>query len=394
MEQLIPAVKDYDWGSPTAIPEFTRAAAPGGPVAEYWYGIHPEGLTRLPDGTTLAGAVEADPDSTLGADVVYAFGPTLPYMMKLVAPASPLSLQVHPTSGQAREGFEIENTLGIPLDAPERTYRDRNHKPEMIYALTDFEALCGFRVPRRVHELLDGLEGKMAFRLTWRLRRLTAARGIRSVVSSLFDPDHPLDPEEIAEFADQCASRLARGESPSERIDRMVVDLQQRFPGDPGVVVAFLMNPVSLKPGEALFIPAGVVHSYRSGLGVEVLSSSDNVVRAGLTHKHVDAERLIDIADFDPVPPVRIAPERPRPATERFYAPVQDFELSVTTVDGSDVSVLGTGPRVLMCIEGEVTVRDAGSPVRLGRGDAVFARSADGAVLASGHGRVVQTSVP
>ena len=181
MLRLEPAVKDYDWGSTSAIPEFTGRAFDRSPVAELWYGTHPLGRTHLDDGRTLRQAVIDDPDRMLGADVIYAFGPHLPYLVKLIAPAAPLSLQVHPTTAHAREGYATEDDLGIPVDGPTRTYRDQNHKPEMVYALTDFEALCGFRVPRRVHELLDGLDGAMAFRLTWRLRRFSAARGIRSV---------------------------------------------------------------------------------------------------------------------------------------------------------------------------------------------------------------------
>ena len=255
MERLIGWTKADAWGSTNAIPEFLGAAAGDEPVSEVWFGTHPDGPTLLTDGDTLADFIDVDPKHALGGGLLYAFGSTLPYLAKIIAPAQTLSLQVHPTKEIAREGYLREEVLGIERTDPRRVYRDMNHKPEMIYALTEFSALVGFRVPRKARELLVGLEGELAERLRHRLKLSTVRGGLRSLATWLFDEDSPATPERIAEFVASCRARLASGDSPSPRTDTLVSVLGEKHPGDPGIIVAFLMNPVSLRPGEAVYIP-------------------------------------------------------------------------------------------------------------------------------------------
>ncbi|MGO3796988.1 MAG: mannose-6-phosphate isomerase, class I [Pauljensenia sp.] len=457
MKKLTGWAKHDDWGSVDDIPGFLGQEPDGSPCSELWFGAHPDGPTLTADGTTLAQRVSADPAEMLGRGLVYAFGPQLPYLAKVIATSKPLSLQVHPTKEIAREGYLREDILGIPRTDPDRTYRDMNHKPEMLYALTEFEALVGFRVPRRARQLLEGLDCPLAENLHQRLRLATVRGGLRSLVAWLFDPDSPVTPEAIDQFVRASAERLARGDSPSVRTDRMVASLAEIHPGDPGIIVAFLMNPVSLRPGECVYIPPRMIHSYQSGMGIEVMASSDNVVRAGLTAKHVDAAQLVEIAEFSALPPVRVAPEHPTRATDRFLAPAQEFQLSVTTLgahgtrgghraeaeegggvaahrvaDGIDESgahredvllreggsrggnegeggargtdvveetVPGEGPRIVFVTEGQVTLRTevpcgSAAELTLHRGEVAFVAACERALSASGHGRIIQCAAP
>jgi len=397
MIRIRSAAQSYAWGSPTAIPELLGVPATGGPVAEAWFGSHHAGPSLLDgdDARTLVDAIADDPRRALGEDVVARFGARLPYLLKVIAAETPLSLQVHPNLAAAAEGFDREDAAGIPVDAPHRNYRDRNHKPELVYALTRFEAVCGFRAPRRAAELLVGLDAPLAKELHDLLAAQRDARGIEAAFTQLLDPATRPGPEEVQQVADACARRLADG-SPSPRADRTVVRLAEAYPGDPGVVTSLLLNPVTLHPGDALFVPAGGVHAYLSGVGVEIMASSDNVLRAGLTPKHVDVAELLRNVDYVAAPPIRIAPERFHGATRVYYAPVDDFELSITTIQDAGAHPLpGRGPRVLLCLDGEATVRAAsGSSVALRRGDAAFVPASDGTLEVEGRARLVQADVP
>jgi mannose-6-phosphate isomerase len=388
----------YAWGSPTAIPELLGTAPGSGPVAELWLGAHPTAPSRVQrDGgeVGLDELIAADPQGVLGPDVMARFGTTLPYLLKVIAADSPLSLQVHPHVERAREGFDAEEAAGIPADAPHRNFRDRNHKPELVYALTPFEAMCGFRAPRRAAELLAGLDVPLAAQLREELTSRPSSEGIRAAFTRLLEPATRPTPEEVLEVVAACEARLADG-SPSARADRTVVRLAAAYPGDPGVVTSLLLNPVTLQPGEAMFVPAGGVHAYLSGTAVEIMACSDNVLRAGLTPKHVDVQELLRNVDYVAAPPIRIAPELFHGATRMFYAPVDDFELSVTTIDDTSVHPLpGRGPRVLLCLDGAMTVSTSGDgSMDLRRGESAFVPASDGTLSACGTGTIVQADVP
>lgn len=395
MLRITHATQPYAWGSRTALQALFGDGGDG-VMAEAWMGAHAAAPSRtLEDGRTLAELVAADTRATLGEDVVARFGPSLPYLLKVIAADRPLSLQVHPHIERAREGFAEEEAAGIAVDAPERNYRDRNHKPELVYALTPFEAMCGFRAPRRAAELLAGLDAPLAKELHGVLTASPTADGIRAAFTQLLQPETRPSAAEVCEIADACAARLAAG-SPSPRADRTVLLLQEAYPGDPGVVTSLLLNPVTLQPGDAMFVPAGGVHAYLQGVGVEIMASSDNVLRAGLTPKHVDVPELLRNVDYVAAPPIRIAPELFHGATKVFYAPVDDFELSVTEIDDDGTHPLpGRGPRVLLCLDGAVTVATANDgTLTLERGQVAFVPAADGALTGRGRGTLVQADVP
>ncbi|MGK2348325.1 mannose-6-phosphate isomerase, class I [Actinomyces sp. W5033] len=396
MERLVPARQSYDWGSTTAVPAFLGTEPDGEPWAELWFGAHPAGPTRLASGPTLACLVDSAPGRVLGEDVVRRFGPQLPFLLKVIAPAKVLSLQVHPSLAQAAEGFDLENAQGVPLDSPVRSYKDSNHKPEMVLALSRFEAVAGFRAPRRAWEVLADLQAPLARRMRRTLRLNPTRFGIRQAFSDIVSAGTRPTAEEVGDLVEEIAARHAAGLSPSPRVDANVMEMARSFPGDPGIAAALLLNPVTLQPGEALFVPAGAVHAYISGLGVEVMASSDNVLRAGLTHKHIDVPQMLACVDYVAGPPVRPAPEYLSRATRAYYAPVDDFELLVTTVVPEDgrLAVVGHGPRILLATDGEVVVTTPEGSTALRRGEAVFVGAHERTLSVEGAGTVVQADVP
>ncbi|PFG20370.1 mannose-6-phosphate isomerase, class I [Serinibacter salmoneus] len=392
MHRISPAVQRYAWGSPTAIPEFAGWESDDRPVAEAWYGAHPGGDTTVHGGGTLRDLVATDPVGVMGQDVVDRFGHELPYLLKIIAPDEPLSLQVHPSAQQAALGWVTEQRAGVPLDAWDRTYKDANHKPEMVYALTTFTALSGFRARRRALEILHGLDGHIMRGATDRLRHGSSAQGVRSAFEYILLGARDRD-EEVPDVVDQVRRRLEDGSTPSEQTDALVLDVARAHPGDRGILAALLLNPVTLNPGEAMFVPAGAVHAYLSGLGVEIMAASDNVIRAGMTRKHVDARALVDVVDVNPAPPIRVAPEHVASGTRVYYAPVEDFELAVIDLGARPVEIRGYGPRIVLCVEGSATVVTERESESLRTGEAVFVPDGHHAQV-RGAGRVVRASVP
>ncbi|MBO3086686.1 mannose-6-phosphate isomerase, class I [Cellulomonas dongxiuzhuiae] len=397
MQGLEPTFQAYAWGSTTAIPELLGFAPGTEPVAEAWFGGHPSSSSRLTGhgGESLHTAIARRPGALLGADVASRFGEQLPFLLKVIAAARPLSLQVHPSVELAQEGYAREDARGVPLDDPRRSYRDRNHKPELVYALTAFEALVGFRAPRRTAEILRGLEHPVARQLHKTVTADPSPTGVQEAFTRLVSVGTRPTPREVRELAEEFRARLRSG-SPSPRTDHAVDLLEHAYPGDPGAVTAVLLNPVTLRPGEALFVPAGAVHAYLDGVAVEVMANSDNVLRAGLTAKHVDIPELLRAVDCVAAPPIRIAPEHVYDATDVYYVPVDDFELSVTSVTSSGACRLpSSGPRVVLCLEGPVRLRAAtGDELDLSTGGAAFVPAADGALTVTGEGRLIQASVP
>ena len=396
MKRLEPARQQYAWGSTTAIPALLGMADDGAPWAEAWYGTHAAGPTRVCGDGPLSALIEAEPERLLGDDIIWRFGRRLPFLLKLIAPEQPLSLQVHPSQAQAAEGYALEEEAGIALDHPSRNYKDTNHKPEMVLALTRFRAVAGFRAPRRAVEVLAALDSPLARRMRRTLRLNPTRYGIRQVFSDVVSAATRPSPQEIDDLVTEIAARFEAGTSPSLRVDSNVLKMAATFPGDPGIAAALLLNPVTLQPGEALFVPAGSVHAYISGLGVEVMASSDNVLRAGLTTKHIDVPEMLACVDYVAAPPVRPAPEYLSRATRAYYAPVDDFELMVTTVVAADgrLPVPGRGPRILLAVEGAVTLVTQTDSQTLAQGEAVFVGADERSLSVEGEGTLIQADVP
>ncbi len=394
-------VQHYDWGSSVRLHELLGTTPDGVPAAELWLGAHPSAPSRLVSrpGTTLLELVRRAPEAMLGRRVADEFGPRLPYLLKVLAADRALSLQVHPRPHLARAGFNRENRLGLAPGDPRRSFHDDQHKPEMVVALTEFDGLAGFRTPRTVLDLLDGLGGVLVDAVRDALRADRSAHGVRAAFSHLVEARN--DPDcraHVEATVDAVRERLASG-SPSARADATVVRLAEQHPGDPGAVASLMLNRVTLDPGQALYLASGEVHAYLSGLGIEVMASSDNVLRAGLTTKRVDEAALIECASFAPRPPVvpdvQISGGRGQVSTYR--AGVSEFALTTADVDpGEDLDLPASGPRTVLCLGGDVTLTAAGrdEPVELTRGGSVFVPHDAGSLRLAGEGHVVCAWVP
>jgi mannose-6-phosphate isomerase len=342
-------VRPYAWGSTTAIPELLGVAPTGEPQAEMWMGAHP-GAPSGTDRGTLSELIDADPVRELGTTTVEKFGPRLPFLLKILAAGAPLSLQVHPDLAQAREGYDAEERAGIPIDAPNRNYKDANHKPELLCALTPFDGLCGFREPTEAADLLAGLDVDPLKPYVDLLHAHPEEAALREVLTAVLSAD----PQEIAATVTESAAaceRLGGDYAP-------FAVLAHHFPGDPGVIAAMLLNHVQLQPGEALFLGAGVPHAYLNGLGVEIMANSDNVLRCGLTPKHVDVPELLRVVRFEATDPGVLRPEASPAGEELYDTPTDEFRLSryVLAPGAEPRDLTAHTPQILLCTAGGVTV--------------------------------------
>jgi mannose-6-phosphate isomerase len=386
VHRLTPRVQHYDWGSTSAIPSLLGRPEDGRPWAELWFGAHPVAPSTIElDGEDrpLDEVIAADPVSTIGDG--QADG--LPFLVKVLAAAAPLSLQAHPSIEQAVEGFAREERLGVPRDAPQRTYRDANHKPELICALTPFTALYGFRPPQESAALLRSLAVPL---LDPVVERLTASTdtAVRDALAWLLE----LGPDEGAALAHAVARAATDGTVRGPELERSwTARIADEHPGDPGVVTALLLNLVRLEPGEALYLPGRTLHAYLEGMGVEVMASSDNVIRGGLTTKHVDVPELLRIVQAEPTPAVTVP--RRRAARELVYdTATSEFRLSALEPDGDEVELVTEGPEILLCTAGSATATDASGTEALTAGQAVFLPASTGRYQVAGRCTVHRTT--
>ncbi|MDM7892752.1 mannose-6-phosphate isomerase, class I [Curtobacterium caseinilyticum] len=373
--------RDYAWGSVTAIPELLGRTVTGAPQAELWLGAHAGSPSVVVNPAMVGGAdtlrdwIEREPEAALGPD-----RSGLPFLLKLLAAAAPLSLQAHPTPEQAQEGFAREEAAGIALDDPARNYKDPFPKPELVVALSErFEALSGFRPVADTTSEVQALDAG-----TGRLGPLLVhlSHGLEDTVRWL----ETADASALAVV--QAAADLAAGTAEADRTPNVqtVVDLAAAYPGDPGVVVSLLMHRVTLGTGEAMYLPAGNVHAYLDGLGIELMAPSDNVLRGGLTSKHVDVPELLHVLDFTAYPAPVLTPEHLDAGVDRFAPDGVGFALVRVTGDGRPVG-LGTGgvaplsgPSIAVCTSGAVTLVGATSATLLRQGESCFITPDEGDV--------------
>ncbi|MFI1073735.1 mannose-6-phosphate isomerase, class I [Streptomyces puniciscabiei] len=381
MDRLDNTIRPYAWGSPTAIPHLLGVEPTGEPQAEMWMGAHPGAPSRTARGT-LVDVIDADPERELGKAAVVKFGPRLPFLLKILAAGAPLSLQVHPDLEQAKEGYADEERRNIPVDAPHRNYKDANHKPELICALTEFDGLCGFRDPVRAADLLDALGVASLKPYVDLLHARPEDAALREVLTAILTADPEDMARTVAEASAACA-RLGGDHAP-------YADLAQHYPGDPGVIAAMLLNHVRLQPGEALFLGAGIPHAYLNGLGVEIMANSDNVLRCGLTPKHVDVPELLRVVRFEAGDPGVLRPEASPAGEEVYETPIDEFRLSRYVLpEGAAARDLTLDtPQILLCTAGSVRAGEH----ELSPGRSVFVPAGETAEI-SGAGTVFRATV-
>jgi mannose-6-phosphate isomerase len=388
---MVNPVRDYDWGSPSILAHLQGREPHGGPEAELWMGAHPSSPSALVPGegeaaVPLPDAVAAAPTALLGAPVVERFGPRLPFMLKVLAVARPLSLQVHPDAARALKIFDPAG--GSP-------YVDPYPKPELIVAVDEMEALFGVRPAAEAARLLGSLGTPQAAELA-------------AVVSSAAgDGDHaalhaalsrlvrwPVDdvPALVSAAAAAAASGEGSGTPAARDARRWVAALAALHPADPLVLAPLLLGLIRLAPGEAAFVQAGLPHAYLSGCGVEVLAASDNVVRAGLTSKAVDVDELLEIIDCRPTPEFRTAPVELGAGEVAWDPPVADFRLTRVVVAGETAAADLPGPQIVLCLRGSVTVAAGGAAVTLTGGRSAFVAASAGPVTLAGDGEVYRAA--
>jgi len=372
-------VQPYAWGSPTAIASLLGREPPGGPQAELWLGAHPSAPSQVVGDGGLDAVIARAPSTLLGDAVAARFGGTLPFLLKVLAAAQPLSLQAHPSLAQAQAGFAREEAAGVPRAAAHRNYKDANHKPELLCALGEFHALCGFRRLADSIALFRGLGLSLAERLE--------RDGLRATFEWVMT--RPVEERNALAGATAEACR-ARAPAGFERECAWGVKLAAQYPGDVGLVGALLLNLVTLRDGEALYLPAGNLHAYLEGVGVEVMANSDNVLRGGLTPKHVDVPELLSVLSFSDGPAEVL---RPRGAPEAVYeTPAAEFRLSRVDVAGP-VTLARRGPELLLVTRGEVDVRCGAELLDLAQGESIFVGADDGPLELDGEARVFRATV-
>jgi mannose-6-phosphate isomerase len=391
-------IQEYAWGSKTFIPEFLGKSSPARkPEAEMWMGSHPRAPSMvLHDGNrmSLAEFIRTDPQGILGRGTAERFHNKLPFLFKVISAASPLSIQAHPGKEQAEAGFLRENMHKIPLDSPERIYRDDNHKPELICALEPFWALKGFREVEDILEITANLGISEERFCIDTLRSQPNERGLKDFFMALMNMEKDRKQHLLKDIAERIG-----GLSVTSPAYEWILRLYRENPGDIGSLSPLFLNIVHLQPGEAMHIPSGQLHSYLEGSGLELMANSDNVIRGGLTNKHIDTNELVNILDFKPRLPDILRPER-GDALESYYpVKVKEFRLSVITLQDRDSSYksssLGSA-EIVICTEGGGQLTDVAKEqvMDFHRGVSLFIPAAVEQYLIRGKATVYKASVP
>ncbi|TCP49231.1 mannose-6-phosphate isomerase type 1 [Tamaricihabitans halophyticus] len=404
MELLRGAVRPYAWGSRTTISELLGRPVPAPhPEAELWMGAHPGDPSQLiaSDGTerSLLELVEADPVRQLGSQCAERWGDRLPFLLKILAADEPLSMQAHPSAEQAAEGFAREDAAGIPRDAKNRNYPDPTAKPELLCALTEFHALAGFRDPGRTVELLRAVQTPGLAPHIALLADQPDADGMRALFTTWITLPQPALDELLPELLDACVQHIKDGGEFGLEC-RTVLELGELHPGDAGVLAALLLNRLVLGPGEAIHLPAGNLHTYLRGTAVEILANSDNILRGGLTPKHVDVPELLRVLDFrcGDMPILRGEPcatdglrvyrtATPEFELSRMSWPAAEFSAAHAEGNGSqsrtgpEVPIAAGTPQILLCTEGAVRVSARNRELVLRRGQSMWLAASDPSVV-------------
>ena len=389
-------VRPYPWGTRTAIADLQGRPVPApGPEAELWMGAHPSApsVADRDPATTLDAVIAAAPDVELGAECAARFAGRLPFLLKVLSAEKALSIQVHPSRAQAEAGYAAENARGLAADDPARNYVDDWPKPELLYALTPFEVAAGLRTPADAAAILRALAVDQLQPLIAALSAATSAQALAGAFASVLEWPEAGRAEVVDAVVAACA-RLASGVGPYADACAAAVRVAADHPGDLGVLALLLMRYEVLQPGQAVFMPAGGLHAYLRGTGIELLANSDNVVRSGLTSKHIDVPELLKLLDPSVSVPV-LSPQVLADSITWFDTPAPEFrlyllDLTASPGAGPALALPGDGPRILLCLDGScVLCAASGQTLGLNRGDSCFVSAADAQVHATGSARLV-----
>jgi mannose-6-phosphate isomerase len=390
-------IQNYAWGSESFIPQLIGESAPENvPQAELWMGAHPQAPSMVwhhGEWVPLPKLIQEDPEGVLGKSTAKKFSNKLPFLFKVLAADRPLSIQAHPNRIQAREGFSRENSRGIPLNAPHRNYKDDNHKPEMICALTPFWTLIGFRELDEIFALTDRL-GASSFR-----DRIMDSWGqlyhepLKRLFTGLLTMDRDDQRQMVAEVVESCMKHAG-----ADKAFEWTVKLNRAYAGDAGVLSPLFMRIVRLEPGEAMYISSGQLHSYLEGAGIELMANSDNVLRGGLTPKNIDVPELLEILDFSADESCLLKPETGMNGEKLYRCPAEEFILSAISLDEGAV-FMGSKKRsveIMICTEGEAKIIDLDRRENhaLNKGSSIIIPASAGPYRIEGKCNVYRAAVP
>lgn len=389
-------IQDYDWGSKTAIAELLGLGGPTEkPQAELWIGAHPKAPSRVYcDGVwrSLPEVIAENPEEILGRETAQKFSNELPFLFKVLAAAKPLSIQAHPNRRQAKEGYLRENDIGIPHNAANRNYRDDNHKPEIICALTPFWALNGFRQPQEILSLLGEIEAPPLGEALSFLRNHSHRQKLQGFFSHLMTMEKDKQDKIIKETLAYAEKRK------EEPIWTWISRLSDEYAGDLGVLSPAFLNLVQLKPRQAMYLAAGELHAYLEGVGIELMANSDNVLRGGLTAKHIDLQELLNILNFSEAKPKILKPEIVASGEAVYSTGTAEFVLSIVEVsEGTPfIGARNRGVEMMICTKGEATIKGLGDGETTGltRGISVVVPSAVEQYRIEGDATLYKAAVP
>jgi mannose-6-phosphate isomerase len=383
-------VLPYAWGSRTRIAELLGRPSPAAePQAELWMGAHPKAPSNVRIGgkeKPLDQLIAERPAEILGEAQLARGGPRLPFLLKALAADRALSIQAHPDLAQAAAGFEREERLGIPLEAEERNYRDRCHKPEVLYAVEPFSILRGFRRQQEILDLAAPLDLEGLLPALGALRRGEEGEGLEE----FFTATLTLEGEgRLRRLNRKVVARIAERGLAEHPVYRWVLRLADQFPDDRGVIAPLFLHVLRLEPGQAIFTGPGILHAYLEGFGVELMANSDNVLRGGLTTKHVDVGELKKILRFAPQAPEILAPVAGPNGEQRFVPPVDDFALTLVPLAG-DRPILRkvAGVEILLVLQGKGRLDTAASGRKFRRGQAFLVPADAGEYVLEGEGKL------
>ena len=386
MQKLINSVQNYAWGSKTALTELYGVANPQQlPMAELWMGAHPKSSSKVEDASgqivSLRDVIDSQQSALLGDAVAKRFG-ELPFLFKVLCAAQPLSIQVHPNKRNSEIGFAKENAAGIPMDAAERNYKDPNHKPELVFALTPFLAMNAFREFSEIVSLLQPVAGAHTA-IAHFLEQPNAER-----LSQLFAGLLSMQGEEKSRALAILKAALETQQGEPWQTIRLIAAF---YPDDSGLFSPLLLNVVKLNPGEAMFLFAETPHAYLQGVALEVMANSDNVLRAGLTPKYIDIPELVANVKFDAKPANQLLTTPVKNGAELdFPIPVDDFAFSLHSLSAQETTIDQQSAAILFCVEGEAVLSKGEQRLVLKPGESAFISAEESPVRVSGVGRVAR----
>ena len=390
-------VQTYAWGSRSFIPGLLGQASPSAdPMAELWMGAHPKAPSVVllrDERISLLDLIRSRPIDILGESVARRFSNDLPFLFKVLAASEPLSIQAHPNRDQAREGFANENRQNIPLNAFNRNYKDQNHKPEIICALEPFWALKGFRRVEDIILFMDKIAARALEEDLNTLRRRPDPEGLKTFFRALIVMEEAPRNRVLREAREKCEA-LADDDPAFE----WVVKLSEAYPGDIGILSPILLNLVQLQPGEAMNIPAGELHAYLEGAGIELMANSDNVLRGGLTPKYADVSELLNILTFKAGTARLLRPDQRADCEGVYETATDEYTLSVLDIHEGEFfkSPTKRSVEIMICIEGDARITDLGirEVLSLKKGTSVIVPAAVEQYRIEGKTRIYKAAVP